>query len=405
MHRNYRHHLPISLAIVRSDLDEIPMNANNTVIHLIQNPVSASRYVQPMVLALTKAGYDVELWVEPNAEGDVFFKKMQVRKRLEHFSLVLNPFATLTRLVGLWRKFSLSHPAGIHAHQTKSSLIPLLAASLAGIRVRIYHNHGSAYWGTKGVLHWAIGKLEKLNCALATEVLFVNPALRDMFVLDQLVDAEKARVLGPGSACGLDLTAFSDSSEEEKSRQRQRLSLSENAFVVLYVGRPHKRKGFDFLLKAWMAAEPYNSDNILLLAGCNEKNVKRILGEVPLTIRALGICHEMPALYAASDVVVLPSEHEGVPYALLEGGACGRPLVVSDIPGIRMVVTDGVEGLVHPLNNTRAFLNCLGRLYDNPALRMQLGKNACAKAMRFERRAVLEHLVAFYKSIFREMTA
>lgn len=405
MRRNYRSHFQISPAILRSDLDETQMNANNTVIHLIQNPVSASRYVQPMVLALTEAGYDAELWVEPNLEGDAFFSKMQVRKRLEHFSLVLNPFAVLRRLVGLWHQFSLTRPAGIHAHQTKSSLIPLLAASLAGIRVRIYHNHGSAYWGTKGVLHWAVGKLEKMNCALATDVLFVNPALRDMFVRDQLVDAEKARILGPGSACGLDLTAFPDTSEEEKSRQRQRLSLSESAFIVLYVGRPHKRKGFDFLLKAWMAAESFNSDNILLLAGCNEKDVKRVLGEVPVTIRALGICHEMPALYAASDVVVLPSEHEGVPYALLEGGACGRPLVVSDIPGIRMVVTDGVEGLVHPLNDTRAFLSCLSRLYADPTLRMQLGTNACGKAKRFERRAVLEHLVAFYKSVFRETTA
>lgn len=381
------------------------MDAKTTIIHLIHNQVSAFRYVQPMVLALAEAGYDVELWVEPELDGDEFYKKMQVRKRLARFSLVLNPFAVLTRLIGLWREFSRIRPAGVHAHQTRSSLIPLLAGRLAGVKVRIYHNHGSAYWGTSGLLHWVFGKLEKLNCSLATEVLFVNPALRDVFVRARLVNAEKAQVLGPGSACGLDLAAFPECHEGDKAKQRQGLSLPVDAFVVLYVGRPHKRKGFDFLLNAWVASGSVYPGDVLLLAGCNENDVKRVLGEIPPNIRALGFCHEMRSLYVASDVVVLPSEHEGVPYALLEGGACALPLVVTDIPGIRMVVRDGIEGLVHPLNNVQAFLGCLKKLRDNRALRKQLGENARAKVIGFERHAVLAHLVAFYQRIFGKTAA
>jgi len=376
------------------------MNANTKIIHLIRHQVSAFSYVQPMVVALTKAGYDVELWVEPGLDKDTFFKKLQVPKRLVRFSTVLNPFAVLARLVGLWRDFSRIRPAGIHTHQTRSSLIPLLAGRLAGVKIRIYHNHGSAYWGTSGLLHWLFGKLEKMNCLLATEVLFVNPALREVFVRDSLVDAGKGQVLGPGSACGLDLAAFPECDEDDQAKQRRELSLPVDAFVVLYVGRPHKRKGFDFLLRAWVSPGSVNPGDVLLLAGCNENDVKRFLGEIPPNIRALGFCHEMRPLYAASDVVVLPSEHEGVPYALLEGGACARPLVVTDIPGIRMVVSDGIEGLVHPLNDVQAFLGCLNKLRNDPELRKRLGNNARVKAMVFERQAVLAHLVAHYLGLF-----
>jgi N,N'-diacetylbacillosaminyl-diphospho-undecaprenol alpha-1,3-N-acetylgalactosaminyltransferase len=356
-----------------------------------------------MVQALAEAGYNVELWVEPDAQGETFFENMRVRKRLIRFNLVLNPFTAIKRLWSLRNEFSRIGVGAVHAHQTKGSLLPLLAALLAGVKFRIYHNHGSAYWGNSGLMQWTIGLLEKLNCSLATQVLFVNPALRDRFVNDGLIDAAKAQVLGPGSACGLDLGNYPPEPDYELARRRERrkLSLPDKNFVVLYVGRPHRRKGFDFLLKAWLASGYDAVDSVLLLAGCNEKDVVRVLGMMPPGVRALGNYLEMRSLYLACDVVVLPSEHEGFGYALLEGGACSRPLLVSDIPGIRMLVRDGIEGLVHPLNDMRAFLNRLGRLHDDPALRNRLGQQARVRALQFERSAVLKYLIDFYCQLFK----
>jgi N,N'-diacetylbacillosaminyl-diphospho-undecaprenol alpha-1,3-N-acetylgalactosaminyltransferase len=378
------------------------MNATTPIIHLIPNQVSAHRYVEPMVQALAQAGFGVELWVEPDEQGDAFYQRMQVRKRLARFDLRLNPFALLARLVSLWREFARMRPAGVHAHQTKGGLLPLLAALLAGVPVRIYHNHGSAYWGTSGLLQRAVGLLERWNCALATHVLIVNPALREVFVRDGLVAASKVQVLGPGSACGLDLADYPPEPDDALARRRERagLSLPDGAFVVLYVGRPHKRKGFDFLLKAWLASGYAAPDAVLLLAGCGAADVQRVIGEQRPGIYALGNRADMRSLYLASDVVVLPSEHEGMGYALLEGGACARPLLVSDIPGVRMLVRDGVEGLVHALDDQRAFLDCLNRLHDDPALRRRLGEQARLKAMQFEQGKVLAHLVDFYRRIF-----
>ena len=62
----------------------------------------------------------------------------------------------------------------------------------------------------------------------------------------------------------------------------------------------------------------------------------------------LGHVDDMPALLASADIVVLPSYREGLPKSLIEAAACARPLVTTDAPGCRDVVTDGVNGLLVP---------------------------------------------------------
>ena len=69
---------------------------------------------------------------------------------------------------------------------------------------------------------------------------------------------------------------------------------------------------------------------------------------------ATPVCVEdMPALQEA-DAVVLPSNREGLPRALIEAGATGVPLVTTDVPSCREVVCDGVDGLITPVRNVEA---------------------------------------------------
>ena len=68
----------------------------------------------------------------------------------------------------------------------------------------------------------------------------------------------------------------------------------------------------------------------------------------------LGHVEDMPALFRSVDLVVLPSYREGLPKGLIEAAACGRPLVTTDVPGCREVVTDGVEGLLVPARDAQA---------------------------------------------------
>jgi len=114
----------------------------------------------------------------------------------------------------------------------------------------------------------------------------------------------------------------------------------------------------------------------------------------------LGHVDDMPALFHSVDVVVLPSYREGLPKGLIEAGACGLPLVTTDVPGCREVVTHEVDGLLVPVKDSRSLAQVIGRLQDDPALRSRLGSAARFKATsEFDEKIVNEHTFAVYNEL------
>lgn len=76
---------------------------------------------------------------------------------------------------------------------------------------------------------------------------------------------------------------------------------------------------------------------------------------------------EMPDVLAKTTIVALPSYHEGLPKALLEAAACGRPIVTTDIPGCREIVNHGINGLLVPVGNADALSRAVCLLLESHA--------------------------------------
>jgi glycosyltransferase involved in cell wall biosynthesis len=89
-----------------------------------------------------------------------------------------------------------------------------------------------------------------------------------------------------------------------------------------------------------------------------------------------GYQSDMPAVYARSHIVCLPSYREGLPTVLCEASSCGRPVVTTDVPGCREVVRDGVNGFIVPAKNATALACALRRLILDRTLRANMGKMA-----------------------------
>ena len=83
---------------------------------------------------------------------------------------------------------------------------------------------------------------------------------------------------------------------------------------------------------------------------------------------------DMPSALAKTDIFCLPSYREGVPNALLEACACGLPIVTTDVPGCRDVVTNKFNGLLVPVQNAPALADALETLITDPELRLKMGK-------------------------------
>lgn len=154
---------------------------------------------------------------------------------------------------------------------------------------------------------------------------------------------------------------------------------------VLYAGRLSPEKGVQELVEA---ARGLN----LVVAGDGplRSRVPQARGFVPHD--------ELQLLYSRAAVVACPSRREGFGVACLEAMAHGRPVVATDVGGLRDLVVDGETGLVVPSRDPAALRAALDRLLADPALRRRLGSAGRRRAQeRFSWDVVTQATVAAYR--------
>lgn len=136
---------------------------------------------------------------------------------------------------------------------------------------------------------------------------------------------------------------------------RARLGLSADDRIVLFVGRLVPHKGIEHLVEA----AKYVPDAMFVIVGdgpflTTARRLAAMFGVEDRVVFAGRIAYRnLPGYYAMSDLFVLPSVSrlEAFGIVALEAMATAKPVVVSDIPGVREVLTDGVEGLLaDPVN-------------------------------------------------------
>ena len=142
--------------------------------------------------------------------------------------------------------------------------------------------------------------------------------------------------------------------------------------LVLAVGRLHPQKGYDLLLQAL----PLLGDATVAVAG--EGPLAAELRAAAPQVRWLGRRDDVADLYAAADVVVLPSVWEARSLTAQEALRAGRPLVATDVGGLRELVGDGA--VLVPAGDAHALGTAVRRLLDDPAEAALLGARGRAVA-------------------------
>jgi glycosyltransferase involved in cell wall biosynthesis len=114
----------------------------------------------------------------------------------------------------------------------------------------------------------------------------------------------------------------------------------------------------------------------------------------------LGHVSDMPRLLSEIDVAVLPSYREGVPRSLLEAAACGLPIVTTDVPGCREIVSHGLNGLLVPARDARRLADAIRLLYEHPAERLRMGRAGREKVLNeFDERIVFKKTLDVYREL------
>jgi glycosyltransferase involved in cell wall biosynthesis len=113
-----------------------------------------------------------------------------------------------------------------------------------------------------------------------------------------------------------------------------------------------------------------------------------------------GATSDPAAVWREHHIAMLLSYREGLPRALVEAAATGRPIIATDVVGCREVVRDGCEGLLVALGDIEAAAAAVGRLAADPVLRARLGATARERFLeRFSEAAVTSTMKHLYKSL------
>ena len=184
--------------------------------------------------------------------------------------------------------------------------------------------------------------------------------------------------------------------------------------VAAFVGRMIRPKGVDVLMQAQDRLRKRGVPMRLeLYGGTDVDNPEALTGEelkawcARRDARWFGHVADVREVWRRADIFVLPARsREGMPRALLEAAASARPLVVTDVPGCRHFVRDGVEGFVVPPENADALAKALERLARDPDLRRRMGEAARLRLLHgFTEAHVKQSLRATYASILRNARA
>ncbi|MDX9991697.1 MAG: glycosyltransferase family 4 protein [Anaerolineales bacterium] len=304
----------------------------------------------------------------------------------------MNPLAELATVLRLWRLYWREQPDLVHHFTIKCVLYGSLAAHLSGIPRIINAITGLGYaFNKENHILGAIARFFYRFVLKNTKVIFQNPDDLDTFTNAKLLQPAQAHLI---RSSGVDLARFPPRPETNNQPALvilpARLLKDKGVLEFVEAARLLKQRGIPTRMALIGDPDPYNPTS------ASPQEIHEWVAET--IVEAWGWQEQMAEVYAASQIVCLPSYREGVPRTLLEAAASGRAIVATDAPGCREVVRHGVNGLLVPIRDPRALADAIQTLLENPGLRQQMGQRGREIVeQEFSSEIVIEKTIKVYE--------
>lgn len=271
-----------------------------------------------------------------------------------------------------------------------------------------------------------IQKDQELKYGLRLDPLFdrrITRAVRDMSSLVALtstvrdcyleIGAQQDRIVEISNA--IDFSRFQGRVDPEAIRSG--LGIGKGRTFILSTGRYHVKKGYEYIPAAAKMLADMGFDIQWLVVGNGVQALRELVEEHKVSNRVIlkdGIGVRMEAgqdemgtvpskplidLYRSADIYAMPSLLETFGMVLIEAMASGLPVVTTDAPGCRDVVTHGVNGLQARAADSGSLADAIGKVLRDPALRSALIANGLETARKHD----WEYVVAKYEDLYAEM--
>jgi glycosyltransferase involved in cell wall biosynthesis len=363
----------------------------------------ALSHFKPLIRALVRLSGEVVVATNPSGRMDELAALGTRPVAFDYRRSSRNPFGQPRIVAGLRRLIAAERPDAVHTISLKPMILGGLAHALAADPARrrrlVLHLTGVGYAGTAPSL--PTRAIHGTSLAVASRllrrpdtVLFAENPDDAAGLIRGPADPNRVTVLG---GAGIDPAVF-------------RPTPPPDVFRVGFVGRIVWTKGVDVLVAAHRILRDRGVMVGLELCGWPDAGNHGAVsaGELAAWVREPGITHrgrvsDIAGFWAGMSVAVVPSRGgEGMPRAMLEAAGSGRPLIVTDVPGCRHFVRNGVEGVVVPASDAAALADAIERLYRDPELARRFGAASRARVLDGFTEAQVEADVAVgYRRLLR----
>ena len=212
----------------------------------------------------------------------------------------------------------------------------------------------------------------------ASKVIALTPTEAEQY-MSMGVPKEKIAIIPNG----IDLSEYAEL--PPKGSFKKKFNIPEDRKIILYLGRVHKIKGIDFLIRAYayLKNKMNFKDAVLVIAGPDDgylSEVKSLVHDLSVSNSVLFVGSlyggDKLAAYVDSEVYILPSRYETFGMTVLEAYACGKPVIASDVGGLKELIVDGETGFLFEAGNFKQMAEKIVYLLNNSDKAVEIGRKA-----------------------------
>lgn len=337
------------------------------------------------VLGLAKLGYDVELvsGLPTPGEGDLlesFSNSPSLLSLSPHLVRPVHPWHDALATRDLIRHFKSNLPGLVHTHSGKAGILGRLAARRCHAKLIVHGIHGPSFGPFQGAsANFVYRSAESIASHWTDHFVVVAQAMTDQYLEAGIGHPDQyTRIFS-----GFDLSPYL-SIPLQANLCRANTSFEATDFVVAVVARLAPLKGHEELLQlAGMCRQKIPRLRMLFVGDGPlrpqlEQQVKDLNLERVVVFAGMVPPSQVPGLLAQCDVTAHLSRREGLPRALSQSLAAGRPVLAYDCDGAREVCLHDRTGFLAQPGDLGAMARHLETLAGNPPLRLTLGQNGRA---------------------------
>ena len=374
------------------------------------NATFLTKYLEPQYKTKLIAGKKLD----SEATSEYILKKNNIDyliiENMSRSLSLINDIRSFAEIRKIIREYK---PNIVHTHASKSGALGRLAAILSGVPIIVHTFHGHVFHSYFGKLKTYLYLLiERFLASKSSAIIAISNLQKDELVNNFKICSSKKMHVIP---LGFDLERFQVDRYENRNSFRAEFALEDDCIAIGIVGRLTAIKNQELFLRSVKEVTKNSKKplKVFLIGDGEDKEKLQNLCEdlnMPFSesysqkeeilVYFTSWRQDMERVYAGLDIVALSSLNEGTPVTLIEAQAANKPIVATDVGGIRDIVIENKTGLLSKSGDLKGLANNLRKLIDDDNLRDQLGRSGYDNVIRS---FSYKRLVSDVKSLYTEL--